>query len=119
MVSIRGLDKARVLMALYENAKVQGMEIIHYRPGPLPYEEAVKIVGSGVELSYQPPVGGCQYVDYLRGRVMMVDLSGDEFNPRLYDRDNGEGLAQAVVDEIIAQALEDVAQQIKVLVQNP
>lgn len=38
--------------------------------------------------------------DYLYGRVMKVDLAGDEFDERLYDRDCGEGAAQRAVDSI-------------------
>lgn len=33
------------------------------------------------------------YFDYVNGRPLKVDLSGDEFDPYLYDRDNGEGVA--------------------------
>jgi hypothetical protein len=35
--------------------------------------------------------------DYLHGRVMKVDLSGDSFDPWLYDRDNGEGAASRAI----------------------
>lgn len=38
--------------------------------------------------------------DYLHGRVLKVDLSGDEFDERLYDRDCGAGAAQRAVDSI-------------------
>ena len=40
------------------------------------------------------------YFDYVQGRVMKVDLSGDSFNPWLYDRDNGEGAAKRIVDTL-------------------
>ena len=42
----------------------------------------------------------CRYFDYLHGRVLKVDLSGDEFDERLYDRDCGKGAAQRAVDSI-------------------
>ena len=35
--------------------------------------------------------------DYLKGRVMKVDLDKNEFESRSYDRDNGEGAADKVV----------------------
>lgn len=35
-----------------------------------------------------------------RRRVLKVDLSGEEFDERLYDRDCGEGAAQRAVDSI-------------------
>ena len=41
--------------------------------------------------------------DYLHGRVLKVDLSGDEFDERLYDRDCGEGAAQRAVDSVRAE----------------
>lgn len=40
------------------------------------------------------------YFDYLNGRVMKVDLSGDSFDERLYDRDNDLGSAQKVIDSL-------------------
>ena len=43
------------------------------------------------------------YFDYLYGRVLKVDLSGDGFDERLYDRDCGEGAAQRAVDSIRAE----------------
>lgn len=44
---------------------------------------------------------GYPYFDYLYGRVMKVDLSSDEsFEERLYDRDNGTGAAQRVIDRL-------------------
>lgn len=35
-----------------------------------------------------------------KARVLKVELSGDEFDERLYDRDCGEGAAQRAVDSI-------------------
>ena len=41
------------------------------------------------------------YFDYLKGRVMKVDLSSDDsFEEWLYDRDNGKGAAQRVIDSL-------------------
>lgn len=80
-IDITGLDKAAVLAALYNRAQTQGMGALHYRAETMPVEEAREILGH------------VQRFDYLRGRVMKVDLSGDAFDPRLYDRDNGAGAA--------------------------
>lgn len=88
MIDIKGLDKAKVLQALYDAAKVQGMGYLQYVPGPLSYTEA------------QEALSRSTYFDYFKGRVMKVDLSGDSFNPRLYDRDNGQGMAKAAVNSI-------------------
>jgi hypothetical protein len=40
------------------------------------------------------------YFDYLRGRVMKIDLSGDELRTDLYNRDLGQGAAEAIVNAI-------------------
>ena len=48
-------------------------------------------------------LGSQTYFDYLHGRVLKVDLSGDEFDERLYDRDCGEGAAQRAVDSVRAE----------------
>lgn len=60
MVNIKGLDKMRVLRALYDNSEKGYGEFLRIAP----------------------------------------DLSGDEFDERLYDRDCGEGAAQRAVDSI-------------------
>lgn len=85
MIDLKNLDKAKVLMALYNNAKVQGMGFLHYTPTPMTKDEAKEL------LSRQT------YFDYVRGRVMKVDLSSDTLNPALYDRDNGQGAALAAI----------------------
>jgi len=40
------------------------------------------------------------YFDYLKGRVMKVDLSGNELDPWGYDRDNGQGRAAEVIESL-------------------
>jgi len=42
------------------------------------------------------------YFDYLSGRVMKVDLSSDELDPWLYDRDNGQGAAARMINALRA-----------------
>ncbi len=92
MVDIKGLDKARVLKALYEHSHVQGSGFLQAVPdGVVTVEHCEMLLGSQT------------YFDYLHGRVMKVDLSGAEFDERLYDRDCGEGAAQRAVDSIRAE----------------
>lgn len=38
------------------------------------------------------------YIDYFQGRCIKCDLSEDLVNPRGYDRDEGQGAFQSVVD---------------------
>ena len=87
-VDVTGLDKVEVLRALYARAKPLGMGFIHFVEGPLPLHEA------------QAAVRQQTYFDYLKGRVMKVDISGDSINPRPFDRDNGVGSAAAAIAEL-------------------
>ncbi len=88
MVKYDGLTKAEVLCALYNRAKCLGLGVLHYENKDMTIEEAEEILKLTVSF------------DYLKGRVMKVDLSGDEsFEEWLYDRDNGEGAAQSAVDD--------------------
>lgn len=84
-VSLVGLDKASVLAALYNASKPQGMGFLHYTPEPMTREEAVALLEE------------TEYFDYLKGRVMKVDLDGDELDTWGYDRDNGEGAAEHAI----------------------
>jgi hypothetical protein len=87
-IDIKGKNKAKVLAALYNNAKVQGLGILHFDPIPMTEEEAQEILKEHT------------YFDYLKGRVMKVDLSEDSFDPWLYDRDNGQGAAERALKNI-------------------
>lgn len=89
MVDIKGLDKARVLKALYDHSHIQESGFLQAVPdGVVTVEHCAMLLGSQT------------YFDYLHGRVLKVELSGDEFDERLYDRDCGEGAAQRAVDSI-------------------
>lgn len=94
-IDIRGLDKAALLKALYDNARPQGMGLLSFVPKPMTAEEATAtIAGAGERL----------YFDYVGGRVMKVDLGKDDFSPRLYDRDNGQGAAARVITQLRTEA---------------
>lgn len=88
MIDIKGLDKAEVIKALYRGAQPLGLGVLSFETGGLQDSEAQQLAESGT------------YIDYLHGRVMKVDLSGDAFNEALYDRDNGQGKAQAIIDSL-------------------
>jgi hypothetical protein len=89
MINIKGLSKARILVALYNRSQIRGMGFLDPNAGKtLTIEEAQTLLENET------------YFDYLRGRVMKIDLKGDNLDPRLYDRDNGEGAAEyAILDE--------------------
>lgn len=94
MVDVRGIDKAELLAALYNRAKVQGMGILQAVPGDMPPGVAVRILTDFTEETRNGPEA---YFDYLFGRVMKIDVLPDELDPWLYDRDNGEGAVASVV----------------------
>lgn len=82
MIDIKGLDKAEVLKALYDNSHVQGMGFLQVVPaGTVTVDHCRELLKQST------------YFDYLYGRVLKVDLSGDKFDERLYERDNGFGSA--------------------------
>lgn len=85
-ISIKGLDKAELLAALYNSARTQGRGLLQHDPKPMTKEEAQKILDTQ----------GSDF-DYLKGRVMKIDLSGDSVDPWLYDRDNGSGAVERIV----------------------
>ncbi len=86
-ISLQGLDRTEVLAALYNASRPQGMGFLRYDETPMTKEQAQELLDA-------TPNG---YFDYLRGRVMKVDLSGDDFSPRLYDHDNGPGAAEEAI----------------------
>lgn len=88
-ISLKGLDRARVLAVLYNASKPQGMGFMHYDPKPMTREEAQALLD-----------GGQTDFDYLKGRVMKIDLSNDELNPRGYDMDNGQGAAEKAISSL-------------------
>ena len=102
MVNIKGLDKARVLKALYEHSHVQGLgafQAVHMGVPTLEYFAGLLEQGT--------------YFDYLGGRVLKVELSGDEFDERLYDRDCGEGAAENTGSEKKELTMEEKAKLTK------
>lgn len=89
MISIKGLDKADVLVALYNSAKPSGIgKLISRIAVPFTYDRARVLVQ-----------GDAQF-DYLGGRSLKVDLRGDTFDERLYDRDNGDGAARRALQPL-------------------
>ena len=86
-IDISQMNKAKVLVALFNKATPQGMGYLQSSPQPMTTEEA------------QRHLDRSSFFDYLHGRVMKVDLGGDSLDPRLYDRDNGEGAARKALVE--------------------
>lgn len=94
-INISGIDKATLLQALHAKSKALGMSHLHDM-GDLTLRQCQDII------SQCPVIAGkvVMYFDYLAGRIMKVDISENELDPYLYDRDNGPGAAQRVVDSL-------------------
>jgi len=94
-VDISGLDKAGVLAALYNAARPQGMGFMRYDPVPMSVEEASELLQR------------TNRFDYLKGRVMKVEIDGDDIDTRLYNRDNGEGAAEMAIQSLRTEGKPD------------
>lgn len=88
-INLVGMDKAIVLAALYNASKPQGMGFLHYDPIPMSVDQARELLEQRTDF------------DYLKGRVMKIDLSDDMLNTRGYDRDNGDGAAEKAINAAV------------------
>ncbi len=87
-VDISGVNKKKLLKKLYERAQPQGRGFLHFQENDeLSDADAEKLLQRG-------------YIDYLRGRVMKIDITGDSVSTRLYNRDNGNNAAEEVIEEV-------------------
>lgn len=96
-ININGLDKAEVLLALYHGGKYQGISMLG--AGGMTPETAKKLVedaSANPRSDYEKI-----YFDYCMGRVIKTDIGFDDLDPRLYDRDNGQGAAAAALKHLL------------------
>ena len=91
-VDISKLNKAEVLMALFNKAKVQGNGFLYQNSRPM----TKQIAQNYLEHNKDP------YVDYLDGRVMKIDFSYNKIDTFLYNRDNGSGAAEEALKPLFA-----------------
>jgi len=87
-IDISGIPKPKLLAALYNRARPLGMGYLHYTPEDMTEQEAAQLLENQT------------FFDYLKGRVMKVDLAKNEMYTGAYDRDNGEGACAAVIASI-------------------
>ena len=74
---------------LFNASKPQGFGYLQKFKDPMTIEEARELLEDGSRF------------DYVRGRVMKVNLSGDTLKTVLYDRDNGEGAARQALNSML------------------
>jgi hypothetical protein len=90
-VSIKGLDKAEVLIALWKGSHAHGLSLLgSVDAGILDIEKAKHCIEKA-------KAHGRLYFDYLLCHVIKCYITDDEFDPRLYDRVCGEGRAEEVI----------------------
>ena len=95
-VNIEGLRKDKVLKALYYASHNQGLGFLQAVPNfslEDAKEEIETLKRNDREL----------YFDYLHGRVLKVDITNDEFDDYLFDRNCGEGSAKKAIDDLKSQ----------------
>ena len=84
-----GRNRADVLATLYNASKPQGRGFQQYDPTPMTREQAQELLDRGTRF------------DYIKGRVMHINLSGDFLDPREYDRNNSYGAAARAIFPLI------------------
>lgn len=88
MVDITGINKVELLRALWNNSTPAAyFTFTNTKPPEWNNERASTAIGSG-------------FIDYFQGRIIKADLSKDQVNPSLYDRDNGRGAFSEIVEFI-------------------
>lgn len=93
-VNIKGIDKAKLLHALVTQGTPLGLGVFQSRPFSV--EEAQQWIDQGKSHDCGASFRKL-YFDYVCGVPVKSDLSGDEVDPSLYDRDQGEGAFERVV----------------------
>lgn len=87
-MNIAKLNKAEILVALYNSAKPLGRGFLHYTPEDMSIEEAQQLLKESI------------YFDYIKGRILKVNLGKDELDTFLYNRNNGNGAAENIIVKI-------------------
>ena len=106
MIDTKGLVPGAVLAALYNASKPLGLGMIHYDNKAMTPAEGQALLGDdnrsddmGFKVASVHKTS--RYFDYLKGRVMKVNLEDPSgFEEWLYDRDNGTGAAQRAIDAL-------------------
>lgn len=106
-IDVSDIAPHELLAALYNRSRPQGLGHLHATPDDMTPEQAEACLKEATPKKASNV--GCQqdddsvYFDYLKGRVMKVEINGNILDPVLYDRDLGQGAAQSVVDSIREQ----------------
>jgi len=99
-VSIKDLDKSAILAALYNAAVPMGMGYLHYQPNDMTIEQAKAIINKGDDKTRMFGLPASLTFDYVMGRPLKIDITGDELDTSLYDRDQGDGKGEQVINQL-------------------
>lgn len=97
MINIKGLEKSKVLHALWHASHAQGISFLGFMSSDFTLERAEEIIKARENIdnpNYR------YYFDYVDGHVIKCNIGGDEFDERLFDRDCGEGAAAAAIEAL-------------------
>ena len=86
------LEKALVLAALYNGAKPSAKEIKKYDPQPMTVQEAKSIIFGRF---------GKENFDYIKGRTLLIIFVEKTFNAKLYNKNNGDGSAETIIESLV------------------
>lgn len=89
-IDITGLNKAEVILALWKGSHAQGYSLLGLNVANPTIKDAERWIEENPLM----------YFDYLNGRVIKCDISGNSFDPRLYDRDCGVNAAAEAINKI-------------------
>ena len=74
------------LAALYNESKPQGMDFLQFDP------EMITPMETETLLENSP------YFDYLKDRIMKIDLTDEDTDTRLYDQNNGKNACERALE---------------------
>jgi hypothetical protein len=95
LINIEGLDKREVLKALFDAAHSHAKGWRKYDRNPMRLVSAGNILEKAQESH--------TIVATIAGRDLYVDLSGNEFDPTLYNQHNGEGAAENALAPLLTR----------------
>lgn len=100
-VDVRGIDRVRLLVALYNGTAALGVGLLFNKPGDLSIDVARTVIEH-----HKAHLGDSHHrvwLDYVAGRPIKTAIFDDDIDPRLYDRDAGKGAFAAIVAALRAE----------------
>ena len=81
--------KDEVLVVLYNNSITVGLGMLHHDPTDTMTLETAQVL-----------IQKQSYFDYLGGRVLKLNFDNEVLDTWLYNRDNGEGVAEKLISQL-------------------